>query len=81
MSRYDFQIPVTFKHRIVFTRDAFAPEIPHSPKCWREGGGRRAMVFVEETVAALWPELVDGIQTYFAELGSGLPRHLGVSRR
>ena len=26
MSRYDFQIPVTFKHRVVFTRDAFAPQ-------------------------------------------------------
>ena len=23
MSRYDFQIPLSFKHRIVFTRDVF----------------------------------------------------------
>ncbi len=68
MSRYDFQIPVTFKHRILFTRDAFAPENPALAEVLAEGGGRRAMVFVEETVAAFWPDLVDGIQGYFAAL-------------
>ncbi|HEX7262218.1 MAG TPA: 3-dehydroquinate synthase, partial [Luteolibacter sp.] len=64
----DFQIPVTFKHRIVFTRDAFAIENPALAEILAEGGGARAMVFVEETVAALWPDLIDEIQTYFAEL-------------
>jgi 3-dehydroquinate synthase len=68
MSRYDFQIPVTFKHRIVFTRDAFSPENPALAEILAEGGGRRAMVFVEEAVALLWPDLVDEIQTYFANL-------------
>lgn len=68
MSRYDFQIPVTFKHRIVFTRDAFSPGNPVLAEVLNEGGGRRAMVFVEETVAALWPGLVDEIQGYFLEL-------------
>lgn len=68
MSRYDFQIPVTFKHRIVFTRDAFSPENPALAEILAEGGGRRAMVFVEEAVALLWPDLVDEIQTYFADL-------------
>ncbi len=68
MSRHDFQIPVTFKHRIVFTRDAFSPGNPALAEILSEGGGRRAMVFVEETVAAVWPDLVDEIQAYFAEL-------------
>jgi len=68
MSRYDFQIPVTFKHRILFTRDAFAPGNPALAEVLAEGGGRRAMVFVEETVAGFWPELVDEIQAYFAAL-------------
>jgi 3-dehydroquinate synthase len=65
MSRYDFQIPVTFKHRIVFTRDAFLPGNPALAEILAEGGGRRAMVFVEETVAAFWPGLVDEIQAFF----------------
>ncbi len=68
MSRYDFQIPVTFKHRIVFTRDAFSLGNSALAEVLAEGGGRRAMVFVEETVAAFWPDLVDGIQAYFGEL-------------
>lgn len=68
MSRYDFQIPVTFKHRILFTRNAFAVGNPALAEVLAEGGGRRAMVFVEETVAVLWPELVDEIQDYFAAL-------------
>ncbi len=68
MSRYDFQIPVTFKHRIVFTRDAFSPENPALSVLLAEGGGRRAMAFVEETVASVWPDLVNNIQDYFAVL-------------
>lgn len=66
MSRYDFQIPVTFKHRIVFTREAFSAGNPELGEVLAEGGGRRAMVFIEETVAAVWPDLVNEIQTYFA---------------
>ncbi len=68
MSRYDFEIPVTFKHRIVFTRDAFAAGNPALAEILQEGGGRRAMVFVEETVSALWPGLKDEILAYFAGL-------------
>lgn len=68
MSRYDFQIPVTFKHRIVFTRDAFSVGNPALAEILSEGGGRRAMVFIEEAVAAAWPDLLGGIQAYFGEL-------------
>jgi 3-dehydroquinate synthase len=68
MSRYDFQIPVTFKHRIVFTRNAFSLENRELAEILAEGGGRRAMVFVEEMVTTLWPSLLDEILTYFAAL-------------
>ncbi|MEO7100882.1 MAG: 3-dehydroquinate synthase [Luteolibacter sp.] len=68
MSRYDFQIPVTFKHRIVFTRDAFSPENPDLAEILSEGGGRRAVAFLEESVYAAWPGLLDQIQTYFSEI-------------
>ena len=68
MSRYDFQIPVTFKHRIVFTRDAFACGNPALAEILIEGGGRRAMVFVEEAVAASWPSLKEAVVAYFAGL-------------
>ncbi|RPJ35745.1 MAG: 3-dehydroquinate synthase [Verrucomicrobiaceae bacterium] len=68
MSRHDFQIPVTFKHRVVFTRDAFAPENPELAAILREGGGRRALGLVEKPVAAAWPELEAEITRYFAGL-------------
>ncbi|MEY3897815.1 MAG: hypothetical protein RLZZ214_3336 [Verrucomicrobiota bacterium] len=68
MPRHDFQIPVTFKHRIIFTRDAFNPLNPELADVLAEDGGRRAMVFVEENVVAMWPDLADAIQMYFNEL-------------
>lgn len=68
MSRYDFQIPVTFKHRIVFTRDAFSSGNTALAEILAEGGGRRAMVFIEETVAAISIGLEDQILAYFTDL-------------
>lgn len=68
MARYDFQIPVTFKHRIVFTRNGFSSENQALAEILSEGGGRRAMVFAEEAVISCWPDLVDEIQAYFSEL-------------
>jgi 3-dehydroquinate synthase len=68
MSRHDFQIPVTFKHRVVFTRDAFSPENPELAEILREGGGRRALVLVEEAVAAAWPGLLAEIEACFGRL-------------
>jgi 3-dehydroquinate synthase len=68
MSRHDFQIPVVFTHRIVFTRHAFAQENAVLANILRDGGGRRAIVFIEDSVAALWPGLVDAVQAYFGNL-------------
>ncbi len=68
MPRHDFQIPVTFKHRIVFTRGAFGRENPEVRELLAEGGGRRALVVVEEAVAAAWPMLADEVAAYFDPL-------------
>jgi len=69
MSRHDFQIPVTFKHRVCFTRDAFGPDNDLLAGLLAEGGGRRVLVTVEESVARAWPELTRRIESYFADLG------------
>jgi 3-dehydroquinate synthase len=68
MSRHDFQIPVTFKHRVVFTRNAFSPENPELATILREGGGRRVLVLVDEAVATAWPLLAAEIAGYFKNL-------------
>jgi 3-dehydroquinate synthase len=69
MSRHDFQIPVTFKHRVVFTRDAFAADQKDLAEILREGGGRKALVMIEEAVAAAWPGLAGEAEVFFARLG------------
>ncbi|MEM1083863.1 MAG: 3-dehydroquinate synthase [Verrucomicrobiota bacterium] len=69
MSRHDFQIPLSFKHRVCFTRDAFAPDNRLVADLLEEGGGRRVLVLVEKRVVEWWPDLAEGIERYFADLG------------
>ncbi len=68
MERFDFDIPVTFKHRVVFTRDAFSPANAALADLLGEGGGGRVLVFLEQAVAQSWKGLVDTIQGYFGKL-------------
>ena len=68
MDRHDFDIPITFKHRVIFTRDAFAADNSALANVLIEGGGRRVLVFIENTVAASWKNLPDHIQSYFEKL-------------
>jgi len=68
MDRHDFEIPVTFKHRVIFTRDAFAPGNPALADVLAEGGGRRALVFLETAVAESWKGISEQIQGYFGKL-------------
>lgn len=68
MDRHDFDIPITFKHRVIFTRDAFAADNTSLANVLIEGGGRRVLVFLENTVAAAWKTLPDHIHTYFQKL-------------
>ncbi len=68
MDRHDFDIPVTFKHRVIFTRDVFSKKNAELAEVLAEGGGRRVLVFLEEAVAMAWKDLVDGIHGYFSDL-------------
>jgi 3-dehydroquinate synthase len=68
MDRYDFDIPITFKHRVIFTRKAFSSENTALSDVIAEGGGRRALVFLENAVADSWKVLADDIHGYFGKL-------------
>lgn len=67
MPRHDFQIPVAFKHRVVFTRDAFGEGAADLAAILREGGGRKALVFLEEAVAAAWPALAASVDGFLRQ--------------
>lgn len=67
MARHNFQIPVSFQHRIVYTRDAFGAANRELADILAEGGGRRALVLVETPVAEAWPQLRDEVRQYFVD--------------
>lgn len=69
MSRHDFQIPLVFKHRVVFTRDAFTENNSALSELLMEGGGRRVLAMVEANVANAWPELARQMQRYLEATG------------
>lgn len=68
IDRQDFDIPVTFKHRVIFTREAFSSGNQAVSDVLAEGGGRRVLVFLESAVASAWKGLADQIHAYFQEL-------------
>lgn len=68
MERHDFDIPLTFRHRVVFTRGAFDSTNPALGEILAEGGGRKALVFVEKTVSEAWEGLGEEISEYFGGL-------------
>lgn len=68
MARNDFQIPVSFKHRIVYTRGAFGADNRELADILAEGGGRRALVIMESPVAEAWPELSHDVARYFEDI-------------
>lgn len=68
MERFDFDIPVSFKHRVIFTREAFSPRNPALAEVLAEGSGRRVLVFLEKAVCDAWKGLTDEIHGYFEKL-------------
>ena len=76
MPRHDFQIPVTFKHRVIFTRDAFHPDNPHLGDLLRESGGRRALIVLERAVARAWPDLATQARAQVLAAGVECPEAL-----
>ena len=70
MSRYDFQIPLTFKHRIVFTRDAFGAGLRDLADLFADAVGEmRGLILIEDAVARAWPGLESGAREGLRSIG------------
>ncbi|MCX6845901.1 MAG: iron-containing alcohol dehydrogenase [Verrucomicrobia bacterium] len=70
MSRYDFQIPLTFKHRIVFTRDAFGTGLRDLADLFADAAGeKRGLILIEDAVARARPGLESGAREGLRSIG------------
>ena len=67
MERYDLPITIPATHRVCFTHRAFATDNALLRDLLHQGGGRRALVFIEQAVAQAWPELATELRLYLAE--------------
>ena len=67
MGDYDFDIPVTFRHRIRFTKDAFAPGNQVVGDLLETERERKVIVFIETEIDRLFPDLQEQIRSYLAE--------------
>ena len=65
---YDFEIPISYTHRIRFTRDAFAPGNPVVADLLEEGRARKVIVYVETEIVRLFPNLKAQIADYLGRL-------------
>ena len=65
---YDFEIPISYTHRIRFTRDAFAPGNPVVADLLEEGRARKVIVYVESEIVRLFPKLKTQIADYLGGL-------------
>lgn len=66
---YDFEIPITYTHRIRFTRDAFSPGNPTVADLLEEGRECKVIVYVETEIVRLFPRLKGQIRDYLDRLG------------
>ena len=68
--RYDFKIPITFEHRVVFDRDVFgdASEVLGGLLGEQIQEASRVFVFLEEGVSAVFPELTTRVETKLRSL-------------
>lgn len=64
MGAYDFDIPVTFRHRIRFTKDAFAEGNSVLADLLEAERERKVIVFLESSIDQLFPGLRQQIQNY-----------------
>jgi 3-dehydroquinate synthase len=70
MSRYDFQIPVSFKHRIVFTRDVFGAGLENLANLFAdEADQKRGLILIEDAVARAWPGLESSARNGMRSIG------------
>lgn len=68
MSGEDFEIHVGFRHRIRFTRDAFASSNRLVAGLLETAGRSKVLVFVETGLRDFFPELEGEVQDYFSDL-------------
>jgi 3-dehydroquinate synthase len=68
MADYDFDIPVNFRHRIRFTKDAFAKGNTVVADLLEAKRERKVLVFMESEVARLFPQLLNQITDYIEGL-------------
>ncbi|MGC6567459.1 MAG: 3-dehydroquinate synthase [Akkermansiaceae bacterium] len=68
MTGEDFDIQVSFRHRIRFTREAFSPGNSLLAELLETRGHSKALVFVENGLREFFPDLEGQIQDYFAEV-------------
>lgn len=70
MSRYDFQIPLTFKHRIVFTRDVFGLGLRDLAEVFADATGeKRGLILIEDAVARAWSGLESAAREGMSSIG------------
>lgn len=66
MERIDLPFSIPATHRIGFTHGAFGASNSLLRELLESGGGRRALVYLEDAVADAWPALASSIQSYFS---------------
>jgi 3-dehydroquinate synthase len=64
MAQHNFDIPVTFRHRIRFTKDAFSPANAIVKDLFESGRSCRVVVYMESEISRLFPTLKDELTTY-----------------
>ncbi len=65
MSELDLDIPITFKHRIRFSKDVFSSENQTLPRLFPTEAEAKVIVFVENEILVHFPQLEQEIQTWF----------------
>jgi len=65
---HDFEIPITYKHRIRFTREAFAIGNPVLADLLAAERECKVIVYVESEIVRLFPSLCDEITSYLEAL-------------
>ena len=68
MTGEDFDIQVSFRHRIRFTRDAFSPGNKLLSDLLETRGHSKVLVFAETGLREFFPQLEGQIQDYFGEV-------------
>lgn len=68
MSGEDFEIQVSFRHRVRFTRGAFSAENRLVAELLETQGRSKVLVFVENGLREFFPELEGEVQDYFSDL-------------